>query len=80
MLGVCHFLEIHHKVGCIFGTGANKITFTHAVKPYYILKAKNALVIPLCYDTESNICKNFVLFQCIKMYLHANIQLHYTVF
>ena len=47
MLGVCHFLEIHRKVGCTFGTGANKITFTHAVKPYYVLKARNALVISL---------------------------------
>jgi len=80
MLGVCHFLQIHRKVGRTFGTNANKTTFTHAAKPYYILKAKNALVIYLCYNTESNISKTLFYSNALKTYLHANIRLHYTVF
>jgi hypothetical protein len=51
MLDVCHFIEIHRNMGHTFGTSANKITFTHAVKPYYMPKPKNASVISLCYDT-----------------------------
>jgi len=62
LLKICEFREIRRSDGCTFLTTVNDVTVTSSMmKPYDILKVKNALLKHVSYVTKSNSSRVVIL-------------------